>query len=138
MRGPQITFIGKRRQGKIIKALSDKHAWKGRRGPMRISIYKPDQLGIEGQSIAFKATLFYSHAYGIAHTVVEAIEKLEEWYRERTMQNDPRLQNRDRDSGRRQHGRRRDDGTPRTAETSRASKQRPPRAKARGRKADTE
>lgn len=141
MRGPQVTFIGKRRQGRIIQAVSTMHIWRGRRGRARLTIYKATQPTLDGQVIVFTATLFYERVTGYAATVVEAIEKLEIWYRERTMQHDPR-RNRS-DSNRRVTGRRRGvrlpdgeiDQAPAPAPTKRRGK-RAPRASTRGRKAE--
>ena len=138
MRGPQLTFIGKRRQGRIIQAVSAKQTWHGRRGRARLTIHKAIQPTLDGQAIAFTATLFYERVTGYASTVVEAIEKLEIWYRERTMQHDPRHHTRDADGngGRRRRPVSRAADKADTAPTAKRKTTRAPRASTRGRKAE--
>lgn len=138
MRGPQVTFIGKRRQGRIIQAVSANRTWHGRRGPAHLTINKVLQPTLDGASIAFTATLFYERVAGYASTVVEAIEKLETWYRERTMQYDPRHHSRnvDGDGRRRRRNPRGNSDQASQAPASKTKRKRAPRASTRGRKAE--
>lgn len=135
MRGPQTTFIGKRRQGRIIRTVGEQGQWHGKRGRATLHIFKATQLNIENKGINFSATLFYERVNGAADTVVEAIGRLEDWYRERTRQHDPRRKGLDNNSSRPGlPGNRRTAGTP--TGTPRNRKRKAPRTSTRRRKGD--
>ena len=85
MRGPQEVFIGKRRQGRIIRAVNARGKWSGRRGKMYIRLWLDDQPDFEHQRVSFTASIFRERVTGKVGTVVQAIEQIEEFYRDRTL-----------------------------------------------------
>jgi hypothetical protein len=88
MRGRTFVFIGARRRGAIVRAVSADGCWIGHRGPMTIRI-KHNTIGnIEGQKIEFHYTIYRAHGHGFADSATDAIEKLEAIYNERTPRHD--------------------------------------------------
>jgi hypothetical protein len=138
MRGQQFTFIGPRRLAKIIRLIHEHGQWHGRRGKMTLTIFRPAQQDIEGRQFEFTATLFYDRVNGHAATVAEVIEKLEQLYRERTRQHDPRSNRNAGRSGNSDRGRAGDSShlQEHQLENSSARAPRAPRASTRGRKRD--
>jgi hypothetical protein len=85
-RGRQAVFFGPRRRTKIIQAIHAVGSWSGRRGPMRIAIKLDMQPTLEHEQISFTVSMFRERSKGTAGTVVEAIEKLEQLFRDRTLE----------------------------------------------------
>jgi hypothetical protein len=85
-RGRQAVFFGPQRRSKVIRTIAHVGTWTGRRGPMRIALKLDAQSTLYNEQITFTASIFRDRMKGTAGTVVEAFDKLEELYRERTLQ----------------------------------------------------
>lgn len=85
-RGPTAVFVGARRRALIIGKFSKQGHWKGKRGRMTITLDLVDTPTLANERVQFKCSIFREHMTGMAGTVQEAIDKLEEVYRDRMNQ----------------------------------------------------